>query len=340
VESAERRNPPARLSATRFFASLSFDRITMPDCPIISFEIPNPFFEGRNRVYLIESEPLTLIDTGVATERAFDALVDALKQNGYAIRDVARVVLTHKHIDHIGNAWRIQRESSAEILIHESETHAVSDVDPDGGRFQELVSRRLAEWDVDETAWSPASVSNGPKWEIEPARPTAVVDGQRIDVGRGALEVIHTPGHTIGSICLKLGRRLFSGDHVLPDISPNIGGGDMRRRDMLTHYLRALERTASLADGVDEVLPGHGAPFSNLRQRRQELVDHHRSRLEKIVEILSRNGPQRVYGMARHLFGEMRDFHIVLGCAEAQAHLDFLVTEGRVANDHGLYRLT
>ena len=109
---------------------------------VFQVSVPNPFFEGRNTVHLIKSDPITLVDTGVATDKAYDALCKGLKQNGVAVQDIKRIVLTHKHIDHIGNAWRIRRESGATIHIHSSEEKSVADVDPFGNRFAKLMAQK------------------------------------------------------------------------------------------------------------------------------------------------------------------------------------------------------
>ena len=87
--------------------------------------------------------------------------------------------------------------------------------------------RRFRDWHVSPKAY-PKNAS-GWRWEIEPSEPTVVHDGQRLPQEGGDLEVIHTPGHTMGSVCIRHPACLFSGDHVLPDISPNVGGGDRRR---------------------------------------------------------------------------------------------------------------
>ena len=300
--------------------------------------VPNPFFEGRNSVYLIASSPVTLIDTGVATTKAFEALEAGLKEHGLRVGDIQRVVLTHKHIDHMGNAWRIQQQGGAEILIHESECHAVTDVDPSGERFAELVAKRLREWGAPEMKRSDRSSSPMPPWDLEPAEATGLSDGQYLEQADGRLQVIHTPGHTMGSICLRYGTLLFSGDHVLEDLSPNIGGGDMRHRGVLRHYLASLERIMNTSDEV-QVMPGHGQPFTALRKRCQVLIGHHEERLAKILVIL-RGGPQSVYEVACQLFGKLESFHVMLGCAEASAHLELLVERGSVACDDGEYRLT
>ena len=311
----------------------------MSETPVLVLKIPNPFFEGRNRLYVIQSEPITLVDSGLATRRAFDEIVVQLKQHGLSINDIGRVILTHKHIDHIGNAWRIQQASGAEVLIHESELDSISDVDPAGKRYSELVKTRLREWGTPEEEFPPAVTSLGLKWEIEPACATKLVDGQVIDLGGEELEVIHTPGHTQGSICLKLGRRLMTGDHVLPDISPNIGGGDLRKKSLLRKYLASLSRMIELSDEIDEGLPGHGDPFSDLAIRSRDLIGHHERRLDEAVEVLQRDGPQRVFSVAKRLFGEMENFHLVLGCAEANAHLEELVEQGRVIANDGVFEL-
>ena len=135
-----------------------------------------------------------------------------------------------------------------------------------------------------------------------------------------------------------MGRTLFSGDHVLPDISPNIGGGDMRRRGLLTEFLASLRRIAALSGTVDQVLPGHGEPFTDLGGRCEQLLDHHRDRLDRIEAILRTGGLQNVWEIATRLFGALQDFHVVLGCAEAEAHLECLVDAGRVVAGSGRYR--
>lgn len=304
---------------------------------VTTLRIPNPFLEGRNGVYVIHSDPLTLIDTGVATEKAERELRQSLQDNNIAIQDIGRIVLTHKHIDHVGNAWWLQRESGAEILIHEIETASISDVDPRGHRWRDLILRRFETWNVPEEMTTHASQASAFAWEIQPAVPTPLVAGQKIDLGGGELEIIHTPGHTKGSVCLKLDRLLFSGDHVLPNVSPNIGGGDLRHSGLLTEFLASMITCRDLAPEIDWVLPGHGEAFQNLSERCQKLYDHHQQRLDDMTDILQRQGPLNVYSMATEMFGKITNMHVVLGCAEAQAHLEYLVDEGRVSCESDLY---
>src|SRR6185503_17764127 len=132
---------------------------------------------------------------------------------------------------------------------------------------------------------------------------------------------------------------LFSGDHILPDVSPNIGGGDMSKPRLLGHFFDSIERVRQLADHQLTVLPGHGDPFTNLAERCDELRSHHQERLEKITSILTVEESKSAYEVAQHLFGDLKDFHVVLGCAEAGSHLEYLQTEGLVTRHNGGYRL-
>ena len=310
----------------------------MTDASVYRIPVPNPFVEGRTCVYVIAADPVTLIDSGVATDRAWQVLVDGLKEHGLQASDIKRVILTHKHIDHLGNAWRFQRQSGAEIMIHESEQAAVSDVDPSGRNFAAAVNERLDEWHVPVEVRSTEVMNLRPEWTIESASTTPLIDGQRIPHGDGHIEVIHTPGHTMGSICLRFGRSLFSGDTLLPDISPNVGGGDVRHRNLLRHYLASLARIRNLSAGADlQVMPGHGDPMPTFADRCDELIRHHHRRLDQIVAILDRRGSLTVHELARALFGKMEGFHVVLGCAEAFAHLELLLEQGRVSQTDGMY---
>ena len=156
----------------------------MLETKILTFDIPNPFMEGRNRIYVIKSDPLTMIDTGVATEKAYAALVSAMAEEKLQPADIERIVLTHKHIDHIGNAWRIQNESNAEIYIHEFETHAINDVDPSGARYAALIAKKLDQWQVPPDVRGQLSKAGPPPWLIESADVKPVVDGQRLALGQ------------------------------------------------------------------------------------------------------------------------------------------------------------
>ena len=302
--------------------------------------LPNPLFEGSINAYLIEAAPLTLIDSGIGTRTCFAALEEALSRLGHAVEDIEQIVLTHKHADHIGLASRIVERSGARVYIHADDLDGLIQLDRRHEEYPALVRGRLAEWGVDQTRADSLTqaLAQGPRFARQTVA-TPLQDGDRLPVGDVDLEVIHTPGHTQGSICLRYGDTLFSGDHVLPGISPNIGASELRRSGMLRRYLTALDRVAALDDGGMTVLPGHGEAFTALAERCRQLAAHHAEREAKIVTILAEGDPMTVHDVSSRLWRELPGFHLLLGAAEANAHLEKLAEEGRATVEANRFKL-
>jgi glyoxylase-like metal-dependent hydrolase (beta-lactamase superfamily II) len=165
--------------------------------------------------------------------------------------------------------------------------------------------------------------------------------GDRLDVGDYRLEVLHTPGHTAGHVCLyeRDKRILFSGDHVLGDITPNIATWS-DEGDPLADYLDSLALVARLE--VALCLPGHRTPVKDCRGRIEALVEHHRERADEVLQILSR-GPRNAYDTAAEMTWSIRarswaEFPVMqrwFATGEATAHLRYLEGTGQVARlDH------
>ena len=139
--------------------------------------------------------------------------------------------------------------------------------------------------------------------------------------------VIHTPGHTGDHICLHdpESRVLLAGDHVLPTITPHIGGIGSSP-DPLASFFYSLDRVAEIQD-VDGVLPAHGHPFQNLAARTEAIKRHHEERLTQVCTISSELGvPASVKAFSRRLFkprswGAMAE-------SETYAHLEHLRMKG------------
>jgi glyoxylase-like metal-dependent hydrolase (beta-lactamase superfamily II) len=311
----------------------------MTEAAVHRIVIPTPLFEGDVNLYAIADEPLTLIDTGIGTPDALRALELGLLEHGLRLEDVRQVVLTHKHADHIGLAREIRERSGATVSIHEDDWDNVVHLDARHEEFIPLVCKHLKAYG---TPQPEIDALTGPMKRFNrlarPVEAERLADGQRLPLGRNGLEVVHTPGHTQGSICLRYGRHLFTGDHVLPTISPNIGAGELRRSGMLRRYLDSLDRIARLQADDLVALPGHGAPFTDLAGRVAELKAHHAEREEAILAIVRGGGALTVYEVALQLFGPLPSYHLMLGTAEAQSHLEKLATEGRLTLQDGRYR--
>jgi glyoxylase-like metal-dependent hydrolase (beta-lactamase superfamily II) len=296
-------------------------------------------FEGELNLYVIAGDPLTLIDTGIGTPEALVALEAGLAKHGLAIDRVGRVVLTHKHADHIGLANAVRERSGAAVYIHEDDWEGVADLDARHVEFPSLVINRLKAFhtpdDVIENLGK--TLGQGPRYaEQTPAE--KIQDGAAFDVSGTLLQVLHTPGHTQGSICLLYGHHLFTGDHVLPKISPNIGAGEMRRRGMMQRFLDSLDRVTKLQTDDLVALPGHGGPFTNLAERAGELKAHHAKREAAILEIVRSGEPKTVYETARALWPKLPGYHLVLATNEVNAHLEKLCDDGKVIESDGRFR--
>jgi glyoxylase-like metal-dependent hydrolase (beta-lactamase superfamily II) len=175
-----------------------------------------------------------------------------------------------------------------------------------------------------------------------------VSGGEKIAAGPLEWEIIWTPGHSVGHICLyEHTRKAFlSGDHILNPISPSIGLHAESMGNPLSDYLSSL--AAIRERDVEVVLPAHGDEFRGFRERIDELMSHHEARLDEICEIIARQGPRTAYGTASQMrwrseggFAEWPPFQRRMATTEALAHLELLVSRGavrRVIADGGLVR--
>jgi glyoxylase-like metal-dependent hydrolase (beta-lactamase superfamily II) len=308
---------------------------------VLHIGIPNPMFEGDLNLYVIAGDPLTLVDTGIGTPEALAALEAGLASHGFALADVKQVLLTHKHADHIGLAADIRERSGATVYIHEDDWPGLADLDQRHGEFVPLVVERLrlAHTPEDEIQNLVKFLGHGKRFARQ-TEAEKLHDGDTFQISGQTLEVIHTPGHTQGCVCFRYGQHLFTGDHVLPTISPNIGAGEMRRTGMMQRFLDALERIAAYQTDDLIALPGHGPAFSNLAERCGQLRDHHLKREEKILNVLrERDEPLTIYEISKTLWSKLPGYHLTLGTAEVNSHLEKAVADELVTESEGRFRL-
>ncbi len=181
------------------------------------------------------------------------------------------------------------------------------------------------------------------------AIPDIQVDGgERISAGKLEWQVIWTPGHSIGHICLYEPRikAFLSGDHILNPISPSIGLHAQSMGNPLSDYLSSLEGIRDL--DVETVLPAHGDEFQGFRERIDELMGHHEERLTEIVDIISQRGELSAYDVSSNMRWRMSNswdnwapFQRRMATMEGLAHLELLVSRGKLRRqiaDGGLVR--
>jgi glyoxylase-like metal-dependent hydrolase (beta-lactamase superfamily II) len=290
-------------------------------------KLPVPFPLGFVSVYLVEGgDGWTLIDAGYDYPPAREAWeAGALAAGCDLSRDVARIVVTHFHPDHVGAARWLQEVSAAPVFMMESEIPFARRLwdSPDAGPFVELLVRHGMPPEMAETAAGTMRGGLRLPEEILPLRP-----GQKVPVGAGSARVVHAPGHADHQLVLHdEGRRiLYAADHVMLGITPNVGIWPETEPRPLARYLRSLASMRGLE--ADLVLPGHGPVFGDLDGRISELAAHHAERLDAMraeIEV-----PSSAYEVSRRLFrGALTVHQRSFALAETLAHLDHLVLKGR-----------
>ncbi len=298
---------------------------------------------GYTLVYAIESPAgPVLVDAGWNAPEAWLALRDGLGAAGMDVRDVRGVVVTHFHPDHAGLAGQVREESGAWIAMHEADAALIGfmrNFQGDAHRdFQADMLRRAGAGTVEVEEVT----GNRPQPPAVPDR--VLTDGDLIDLPGRRLRTIWTPGHTPGHVCLHLedADRIFTGDHVLPAITPHIGIYPYDRADVdpLSDFLESLEKVKDL--GRLEALPAHEWIFQDTGARATEIVVHHEEKLRRLAALLAEaEGPLTIWEIAGRMTWNRpwKDFPPVLrgmAAGEAAAHLRTLEVRGIIRRVTGV----
>lgn len=296
--------------------------------------------------YLIQGEERSLlIDTGFRWDSCRAACEAQLAALGVD-RDRMDIFITHLHSDHVGLAPELIRPG-CQILIGEIDGPGVASY-RDGTCWRDLYAQYVRDGFTREETdrlWgsNPAQTAAPAAWG--PYR--SLRDGDTLFYGGHALRCILTPGHTPGHLCLYEpdAKWLFTGDHVLFHISPNICRWETMP-DALGSYLESLRRVRDLP--VDLLLPAHRRETGDLRERVDQLTVHHLRRIEDAWETVREEPGLTGYDIAGRMRWRIRsrgwaDFPLeqkFFAVGEALAHLDYLEVRGRVLRreERGKYR--
>jgi len=201
-------------------------------------QLSNATFEGDNNVYLFDGAETGLVDTGDWTPETREQLSDALAARGLSFADIDRLFLTHWHGDHVGLAADIQAASGATVYIHEDDAPLVAG-DPDAwARLDELHEQRFEHWGIPEYGRETLRNIFGHSGNREDAPDvTPIQGGDSFTVNGRRVEAVHAPGHAAGLCMYAFGDEVLTGDALLPQYTPNVGGADVRLEQPLANYL-------------------------------------------------------------------------------------------------------
>jgi glyoxylase-like metal-dependent hydrolase (beta-lactamase superfamily II) len=312
------------------------------------WSVPVPIPHGGLRyvsayVLGLEGGGLGLIDTGWGDAAAWDALRAGISSIGADIADVRGVLVTHLHFDHVGLAQKVREASGAWVAMHPADAQIIgSDLhrDPVGSVAAEAAFLVSLGADPDD-----AAADVGPAEQFEQFSGTAVPDrlledGDVAELPGWRLRAVHTPGHTPGHLCFDEQRTglFFSGDHVLPRISPNISTTHDGQADPLRSYLGSLEAVASREPA--EVLPAHEWRFRGLGERTRQLAAHHEHRLAELLDAVREHPGSTPWHLAAHLtwsrsWDQYERRMRIFAVTETDAHLRLLASRGVVVGSGG-----
>jgi glyoxylase-like metal-dependent hydrolase (beta-lactamase superfamily II) len=302
--------------------------------------IPTPFRVGRVNAYLIEDDPLTLVDSGPNSAKVLDELEQALALHGHAIEDLELLVITHQHIDHFGLASILARRSGAEVAALDALAPFLAGFDEQADaddRFAEQIMLRHGIPPDIVTALRSVSASYR-SWgaSVEVTRPLA--DDSTLELRDRSLRVLHRPGHSPSDTVLQDETRkiLLSGDHLLARISSNPllakplnaeGEYTGPRPQALIAYIDSLRKTRAM--DLSLVLGGHGPPIREHVPLIDERLRQHARRAEKILGLIAAH-PRTAHEIAHELWGNVAVTQAYLTLSEVLGHADLLLNRGLI----------
>ncbi|MBX3146619.1 MAG: MBL fold metallo-hydrolase [Gemmatimonadales bacterium] len=286
---------------------------------------------------LVGAGPVTLVDTGSGYGDSTPQLLAGLDQvrREYGERagpaEIERVIITHGHLDHFGGIAQLSGPVTAKVGIHELDRWVLA------GYEERIVVATKALLFYLTQAGVPEQ-DRGALLEMytfgkQHLRSVPVdftlEDGQTLD----GIEVIHTPGHCPGQVCLKIGDILLSADHVLPRTTPHQNPESITAWTGLGHYLDSLDKIERVP-GVRLALGGHETPLAEFYPRIEAIRVDHRRKLDRIADALRGGAGTTIEELRHRMYPGVEGWNILLALTEIGAHVEYLYERGhlRVAN--------
>ncbi len=319
--------------------------------------VPTPFAVGRVNCYLIEDDPLTLLDAGPNSATSLTTLEASLATHGRRVEDLQRIVVTHQHIDHIGLVEILAKRSGAEVCALDRLAPWLADykhrMEENDSFSAEIMLRNGIPQDV---VYALRSVSASFRaWGAAAHVTRPLAEGELLQFASRNWRVLHRPGHSPSDTVFfdEASGELFGGDHLLKRISsnplisrplesPSAGGGSgekqrvaasldedsAQRPRALMSYLDSLAQTREMELSV--VFGGHGEPVEDHRALIEERFRMHERRADKLHGLIAKR-PSNAYELAQEMWGNVAVTQAFLTLSEVLGHVDLLIDEGRVA---------
>ena len=301
--------------------------------------VPIPFDLEFVNIYLIVGRGgIVLFDCGPKIKETQENLNSYLQSINKGFHDIKKVIVSHYHLDHYGFSGELKKFGEPSIVMHENDVPLVDSADSSFSFWidQALKSGMPADY-VKEIQkihdLVPGMISHAQVDEM-------VQDGQEVSIDGEVYEVIWTPGHSPGHICLYNRERkfAFTGDHLLDEITPNPGDpafGSVIGENSLERYMDSLNKLKGY--DMDFAFPAHGDTVEEPRKRAEEILNHHEERLDHVLDIMG-DGYETAYDVSLKMMwventilgSDLPDSEIPLALVEAAIHLELLRKRGKV----------
>ncbi|MFX0058866.1 MAG: MBL fold metallo-hydrolase [Candidatus Hodarchaeota archaeon] len=314
---------------------------------IFQIKIDVPFAVKYVCLYLFEvNGSKVLIDAGLNMGNWERKLFSALESLELSIKEIDYCIISHIHLDHIGLVRSFKLKNPEMNIVMNDITHKVLKWETNEENLNEMKeeSRRIADLMVkygiaEKQAQKVIQFFTFWPRYLQYQKPDIVVNDY--DVILGDLEIIWTPGHSFGHICIFDRKRkyLFAGDHILSRITPHIGNfvispalrnkyKNQNFENILDHYLKSLDRIDELGPKI--IFPAHQEIIYNPHERILAIKEHHKNRLTEISNLIKDNPKTPLEISQKHFGVNLDDINSYMALSEVLGHLIYLENEGKV----------
>jgi glyoxylase-like metal-dependent hydrolase (beta-lactamase superfamily II) len=306
--------------------------------------LPTPFQVGTVNTYLIEDDPLTLLDSGPNMGSSLDALERGLAAHGRRIEDLELIVISHQHMDHLGLVQILARRSGAQVAAIDLLVPWAAQYDQGMEADDAFADHVMTEHGIPEDMRiALLTVSHAYRgWGAAATVTRPLADGSELVLRDRTLRVLHRPGHSPSDTIFHDARRgiVLGADHLIKHISSNpliarpleapIDGADPPDRPhALETYMHSLRATRAM-DDVELILPGE--PVTGHVALIDERFGMHERRAEKIRRLIAEQ-PLTAFELAQALWGDVAVAQAYLTLSEVLGHMDLLLADGRAVEE-------
>lgn len=305
-------------------------------------ETPVPFIEagGPANVYAVldVGGGFTLFDCAVGTDEGLAALRAGLARCGLDLSGLNRIIISHGHVDHYGNAQTLAEETGCEVFIHPHDLEKICGEARPGQQLGKNLTYFTQTLGVPQATLE-AMLENSKRSRsyarpVDRSRVQLLEAGQHLEFKLFDARVLSMPGHTPGLVCLWAERQklLFADDHVLARVSPNplldlsLGTGETKFKALVA-YCESAKQVRDMT--IDCVLPGHGEPFTGHRELLDGLFAFYVTRQQRIGKRLEQ-GPATLYELVPAVFSRLDLGRMYLMLSEVLGNVEVMEQDGRV----------